>query len=136
MENKISVGWRLPPVKGLVLSAVFGALVLGACGPSVKPPTSEISSAELAVLEAENSKAPQYAALDLRVAKEKLTGAKRAMAGKDYETARRLAEEALVNAQLAQNKADSETARRTAAEMRKSIEVLREELERAHPGNQ
>jgi hypothetical protein len=136
MENKISVGWRLPPRYGLVLSVVLSGLVLGGCGPSMKPPTSEVSSAELAVLEAENSKAPQYAALDLRVAKEKLAGAKQAMAAEDYEIARRLAEEALVNAQLAQNKASSETARRTAEEMRKSIEVLREELERAHPVNQ
>jgi predicted Holliday junction resolvase-like endonuclease len=86
-----------------------------------------LSQAELAVQEANQSKAPEYASLDLHTAREQLASAKQALDKKEYEQSRRLAERALVHAQLAEAKAEAESTRRAAAELRKSIEALRQE---------
>lgn len=78
--------------------------------------------------------AAQYGPLELRIAREKLDGAKRAMNSKEYDQARRLAEQAQVDARLAETKADAERARRTVEETRKNIETLRHEAERTPTG--
>jgi hypothetical protein len=101
---------------------------IGVSGCSGRPPTDALSQAELAVQQANQSKAPEYAPLDLRLAREQLDSAKRALSTKEYERARRLAEQALVQAQLAEAKAGSESARRVAAELARSIEALRHEV--------
>lgn len=103
----------------------------GNSGCSSTPPTGVISQAELAVSEASQSKAPQYAAADLNIARDKLIEAKRALDSERYTEARRLAEQALVDAQLAEAKAQAEQQRRTLEELRKSLEALKEEAEQA-----
>jgi hypothetical protein len=105
--------------------------VLAAGCSSERPPVDALSAADLAVRQAEASKAPQSAPLDLRLAHEKLSSARQAMDKDDYEKARRMAEEALVDAQLAQAKAESESARKNADELRSSIEALSREAQRA-----
>jgi hypothetical protein len=106
-----------------------GALVFSGCS-SVTPPREELATAELAVREAQQSKASQHASLELRMATEKLNRAKQAMRDEDYVTARRLAEQALVDAQLAESKARSTDAREMARQLREGIETLRKEAER------
>jgi hypothetical protein len=69
--------------------------------------------------------------MGLRLAQEKLDGARAAMAEEHHERARRLAEQALVDAQLAEARAEAESARHTAGELRRSIEALRVEAARA-----
>ena len=64
---------------------------------SVGPPKDSVAAAELAVQQANKSKAPQYSPLELRMAADKLEEAKRAMNKKEYTLARRRAEEALVD---------------------------------------
>ena len=108
----------------------LSALVFAGCS-SVRPPREEIATAELAVREAQQSKAPQHASLELRMATEKLTRARQAMRDEDYVVARRLAEQALVDAQLAESKARSIQARQMASQLREGIETLRKEAERA-----
>ncbi len=119
----------------VLLLLLCGAMGLSSCAG--KPPAatvSQVSQAELAVQQANNSKAPQYASLELHTAREQLAGAQEALQKKEYTQARRWAERALVNAQLAETKAQSEQTRRTAAELQQSIEALRREAEqRASP---
>lgn len=109
---------------------VCGALGAGGCS-AARPPTETVAQAELAAHQAAQSKAAQYAPMGLRLAQEKLDGARAAMAEEHHERARRLAEQALVDAQLAEARAESESARQTAGELRRSIEALRVEAERA-----
>jgi len=118
------------------LLLLCGAMGLSSCAG--KPPAttvSQVSQAELAVQQASNSKAPQYASLELHTAREQLADAQEALQKKEYTQARRWAERALVNAQLAETRAQSEQTRRTATELQQSIEALRREAElRASPG--
>lgn len=111
-------------IQVLVLCAAVG---LGGCAG--KAPTAALSQAELAVQQADKSKAPEYASLELHTAREQLAGAQQAMHNKEYTQARRLAERALVNAELAETMAEAGQTRRAAQELRQSIEALRHEAE-------
>jgi len=121
---------RIRPQRWLAPCALLGAMLLSACGGAPRP-TGVMSQAELAVRDAERSKAPQYAALELQLARENLDLAKQAMQRKDYEAARRMAEKALVESQLAEEKALAASTREAADDLRKSIESLRDEISRA-----
>ena len=115
------------------IGAPLALTVLAGCS-TIGPPKDSLAAADLAVQQANKSKAPQYSPLELRMAMDKLDEAKRAMAKEEYIKARRLAEEALVDAQLAEAKAASEDARRTASDVRQSLETLRREAERSSRG--
>jgi Domain of unknown function (DUF4398) len=117
----------------LAVSLVCSALCGAAGCSSVSPPVDKIAAADLAVRQAETSTASQYAPLPLRMAREKLEAARRAMDEEEYQDARRLAEQALVDAQLAQETAASAKARAAAEELQQSIETLRQEAQRGRP---
>jgi hypothetical protein len=108
---------------------VAAALALLGCA-ATKPPTAKLSTAEVAVKKAEESDAGQHAPLELRVAREKLDKARRAMDDEEYDRARRLADEAFVDAQLAEARARSAKAKQAASAVRKSVEALRSEAAR------
>jgi hypothetical protein len=99
----------------------------------VQPPTDDLSAAETALREAKSGKAAQFAPLELRLGREKLTAAREAMDDEEYVKARRLAEQALVDAQLAEAKARAASSQQAAEEMRQAIETLRREAERTPP---
>ena len=105
--------------------------VFGACATTGEPPTATLSKAELAVDNAAETQAPQYAPLELRKARSHIQQARQAVDQENYEEAQRLAEKALVEAQLAQAKADAQVAQNTLAEMRDSIDTIRREAERS-----
>lgn len=118
--------------KKTVLRFLLLCGVVGLSGCAGKPPTAtlaQLSQAELAVKQADKSKAPEYASLELFTAREQLASAQQAMNRKEYEEARRLAERALVNAQLAEAMADAAQTRQAATELRQSIEALRREAD-------
>ncbi|MGE0824591.1 MAG: DUF4398 domain-containing protein [Candidatus Binatia bacterium] len=112
------------------VTLICGAFGFVGCS-SARPPTARLSQAELAVQQAGQSKAPQYASAELSLARQKFDSAQRAMDAERYEEARRLAEQALVDAQVAETKAEAESAKQAAQELRKAIESLRAEAERA-----
>ncbi len=120
-------------IGSLTLSLIFlgavGAATLSGCSAR-NHPAAILSQAEIAVWEASESRAPQHAPLELRVAREKLEAAKQALKAENYDSARRLAEQALVDAQLAKAKADSQFARHNAEELQKTLDALRIEAER------
>jgi Domain of unknown function (DUF4398) len=115
--------------KSFLVIAISGTMGVVGCS-SVQPPTATVSQAQLAIRQADQSKASQYAPLELRKAQEKIAQAENAMRNEEYLRARRLAEEALVDARLAESKANSEMARRNAVELQKTIESLRAETQR------
>ncbi len=113
---------RLVPV-------VLIALLATGCA-STKLPPPDLSAPRLAVAEAEQAGASEVAPLELRSARQKLEQAEQAAEEDDYREARFFAEKALVDAELAEAKARSATAQAAVDELRESIRVLREEIER------
>ena len=113
----------------MAVPLLCGGLIISGCSAG-QPPLGTLSQAELAVQQADKSTASVYAPLELQTARDQVNEAKRAMAAKEYEEARRFADQALVNAQLAEAKAGAGKARAAAEELRKSIQTLRAELER------
>jgi len=141
MYQKQFLSFRVAVPIVLTILSITGCSTIG-------PPKDSVAAADLAVREANKSKAPQYSPLELRRATDKLDEAKRAMdkqeyirarrlaeEAQEYIRARRLAEEALVDAQLAEAKAASEDARRTASDVRQSLETLRREAQRSSGGD-
>ena len=109
-------------------AAVIAGTSLVACAT---PPTAELAKAELAVEKAETGDPASLAPSELHGAREKLDQAQEANQHEEYDQARRLAEEALVDAELAEARAHSDAARADAREVHKSVETLREELDRS-----
>ena len=102
---------RLNFRKYSVIPLTAAVIAFAGCS-SVKPPTGTVSQAQLAIRQADQSKASQYAPVELSKAREKFNDAEKAMRNEDYIKARRLSEQALVDARLAEVKAESETAAR------------------------
>ena len=113
-----------PPASLLLVPLIFAAL---ACA-NASPPRSEISTAELALSQAETVNASQLAPLSMRVAREKLDEAKAIVAkgGSDeMRRAKRLAEDATLEAQFAEQTARAEAAKKALAEAQRAIDALR-----------
>jgi hypothetical protein len=110
------------------LGAVAASALLG-CGTPTGPAQS-VSQAELALQQADATRAGEHAALELAMAREKLARAESALRDDEYDEARRLADEALVDALLADAKAENEESRETARALQQSIETLRGETAR------
>ncbi len=119
-------------VRMAVAAAALGVLLSGCA--TVPPPTDAVAKADLSLRKAEQAGAAQVAPLELRQAREKLQEARDKMNDSDTaDAARRLAEAADVQAQLAEAKAIEARAVRNREQARKSVEVLRQELETGTP---
>jgi hypothetical protein len=97
--------------------------LLGACS-SVPPPDDAIATAKMALQRAEATEAPREAPVELQQARDKLTGAEKAMVAEDYVTARRLAQEAAADAQFAEAQAQRAVAQRNRQQVEKTIDAL------------
>jgi hypothetical protein len=113
----------------ILLPMIVGIALIAACG-STNPPTQQLTETRMVIEQAEEVGAQEYAPLELREAGIKLQQARDAVEDKEYEKAKRLLEHARVDAELAQVKALSAKSQEAAAELRESIRVLKEELER------
>jgi hypothetical protein len=122
-KNTAAQRWIVGPL-------LYGALGVSACA-TAQPPVASLSRAELAVRQASESNASQYAPIELQSAKEKLGEARLALDTYEYERAHRLAEQALADARLAEARAEVESSRQTARDLRLSIETLRDAAVRA-----
>ena len=110
-----------------MLVAVTILLMVG-CAAKVAP-IEDISNAQMAIKEAEESDAAVYAPLELKFATDKLSKARTALQAEEYEEALQLANEAMLDAKLAEAKSRSEEAKKTTQELRNTIETLRHEIE-------
>jgi len=111
----------------LVMLLMF---VLAGCADKVPPPTQQITLATLSISQAESSGAFEFAPMELKSARDKLSRAKLAMDEEENEKAGRLADEAMIDANLAEAKSRSAKAQKVVEEMKESIRVLRQEMDR------
>jgi hypothetical protein len=113
----------------IILPMIVGIVLIAACG-STNPPTQQLTETRMVIEQAEQVGAQEYAPLELRDAGIKLQQARDAVEEKEYEKAIRLLDHARIDAEVAQVKALSAKSQKASEELRESIRVLREELER------
>ena len=111
------------------LPALMAVVFMAGCA-STPAPTEQMAVSTAEVARAAGTGAGAVAPVEMQSAREKLERARQAMAAKDYKLARSLAQEAQVDAQLADVKSGSSKAGKAADELRESIRVLQEELDR------
>jgi hypothetical protein len=105
----------------------------GCAGSKLPPP--DFSGPRSALDEADQAGASESAPLLLRNARQKLQQAEAAAANDDMQRAQFLADEAAVDAELAAEMARAANAQAAVDELRESVRVLREEIERSRrPG--
>jgi hypothetical protein len=115
----------------LLASAMVGMLILVGCASVQQPPMAELQAAELAITDAERSSAADYASAELGEARDKLRAAQSAVAQEKMVQAKHLAEESRVDAELASAKVEAARAAVVNDEMRKSIDTLKQEMQRS-----
>ena len=112
-----------------ILPIMVGAGLIAACS-SISPPTQQLTETRMIIEQAENVGAKEFAPLEIRDATLKLKQARELADKKEYKKAKLLLEHARVDAELAQAKALSGKSQEAAAELRESIRLLKEELQR------
>lgn len=122
--------------------ACAAAVTLGGCasGPG-QPPNTALQKANYEIGHASQSKAGQYAKLQLYNARQKLKQAKQLVNNedatqKDYAKARRLAKKATVDAQLAKAKAQSKHVQKQAASVQSNLRALKQQTNDNEEGRQ
>jgi hypothetical protein len=116
---------------GRTVGVVLAALTATGCASSEGPLSSaKVGQAERAVEEAKQANASVTAAAELKLAEDKLTAARAAMAKKEYKDAITQAEAALADADYARARSASERTRKAIDEAKQNIQVLRQELEK------
>lgn len=113
----------------LCLVTLFIVAVAG-CAGKAPAPDKEITLATQSIAQAESSGAVEFAPVEMKSARDKLSQAKLAMDKEENLKARRLADEAMVDANLAEAKARSAKSQKVVAELKESIRILREEMNR------
>lgn len=116
--------------KVMLQAGLFSAVIVAAgcaSNPEVAPISTVVSSAKTTLLDAQQSDLMRYAALDMRIAQEKVDAAQEALRVMDYVKADRLANEALVMLQLAKAKAQKEQAKTSAENLQQTLNVLQRE---------
>lgn len=119
-----------------VATAIAGFLTLSACATAPEPPTRALQAAESAIASAEQDRVATYASAELREAREKLTIARAEVRDENMVKARYLAEESLVHAQLAAAQAEEVKAKAVNDDMQKSIDTLKQEMQRSSGARQ
>ena len=108
--------------------AAFALLSLAACATTPPPDPRLLSNAENALSQAEQAGAADYAPLELRFARARLSAAQLQLeAGKSNE-ARRIADEAEIEAQLALARTRAAQTRAELAQRQRALERLRADL--------
>ena len=112
-------------MRPLLLS--FFVLLLGACA-TTPPDPSVFESAERAIEAAERAGAEELSPTELKFARERLELARTAVDNKKYPESLLAIEQSEINSELAIEKSRAALERRKVNELRRSNELLREEL--------
>jgi hypothetical protein len=123
--------WRPALARAATAAGLLSMVFLAGGCATAKPPTDTLSRAEMQLRTAAEARADELAPMDLQRAREKLESSKKAMAAGRYDEARRFAEAAEVEAELAEAKADAEITWQAADRLRRTIDALRQEMERS-----
>lgn len=118
----------------LAAAVVVAFLAISACASTPTPPNRALQAAESAITNAERARVADYASTELREAREKLAAAQAAARNEDMVKAAYLAEEAQVHAELATARAEERKAKAINDEMQKSIDTLKQEMQRTSGG--
>lgn len=121
---------RTAQPRWLAVAAITSALALGGCASTPPAPSAELRAAEQAIAGAERAQAMQHAGEELGQARTKLASANAAVDAEEMERAARLAQEARVDAELATARTAMLKARAANDELRRSTDVLVDELRR------
>jgi hypothetical protein len=125
--KKIAKHQLLKAVCGIGFVVIFGS----GCNSMKEPAIAEVAVSKSAVENAVAAGGPQFAPVEMKAAREKLTLANQALASKDYKAAHEMASQAEVDAKLVQSKANSTKAQAAAKALQEDIRVLREEINRS-----
>lgn len=112
-------------------AAIAGLLALAGCAATPQPPHRALQSAEMAITQAERTRVAEYAPAELNQAREKLAAARTAVRNEQMVEAETLAEESRVHADLASARAEMIQAKAVNVEMQKSIDTLKQEMQRS-----
>jgi hypothetical protein len=104
-------------------------LLLAGCATAPKPSPDILDSAEQGIAAAERAGAAELAPVELRFAREKLAAARANFEAEEYDDARWLVEQSEINSELAIEQSRAAQSRRRVNELRRSNEILREELQ-------
>ncbi len=119
---------RLPVLIALIAT---GSLALAGCATPPEPPTQELQAAESAISNAEQARVADYASAELTMARQKLASANIAARNNQMVEAEYLAIESRMHAEVALARAEELKAKAVNDDMQKSIDTLKEEMERA-----
>jgi hypothetical protein len=124
--------WRRPRRLRHLLAWAGSSALLGlvGCATSSGAPTEQMAVSSAAVAAAVSAGSPEWAAPQMRAARDKLDQAQAALAAKDHSRALMLAHEAQADAQLATATARANKAQKSANDLQESNRVLREEIAR------
>jgi hypothetical protein len=110
--------------------AILGSMLLVSACASTPAPNEALQAAELAIANAERERVADYAAPELGDARDKLTAARAAINDENMVLAQRLAEQSRVGAELAIAKAEVAKTKVVNDEMKKSTDVMQQEMKR------
>jgi len=112
----------------LQISLLSGVMMVTGCASKqIASPSTAVSSAKQALLNAQQADVIRFAPLDMRIAQEKIEAAQDAFRTMDYVKADRLAQEALVTVQLAEAKAAKEKLKASTGDLQDTLQVLKRE---------
>lgn len=113
-----------------VCCAALLLLSLASCSSAPKVPTATMDRAERTISKAEQARVAQFAPSELSAARLKMQESRTAFINKDVELADRLALEATLDADLATARADLVQANTVNDEMKNSLGILQQEMQR------
>ncbi|HLD66453.1 MAG TPA: DUF4398 domain-containing protein [Pseudomonas sp.] len=118
---------RPAALQGLKLAGlvVGSALLLAGCAGN--PPSEQLAVSQSAVNSAVSAGGPEYAAVEMKSAQDKLNQAERALQDQRYEEAKRLAEQAEWDARVAERKSQAAKAEKAVQDAKLGVEELRQE---------
>lgn len=113
--------------------AAFAVTVVALAACASNPPVADekIAVAKASLQRAEASGAPEFAPVELAIARDKLAGAEKANADRKLQPAAMLAEQANVDAELAEATAQKQRSHKAAMEFDTSMQALRQESMRS-----
>lgn len=112
----------------LAALALGSSLLLAGCAGN--PPSEQLAVSKSAVNSAVSAGGPEFAAVEMKSAQEKLKQAEQQLHDHNYEEAKRLAEQAEWDARLAERKAQAAKAEQALEDARQGVEEMREESKR------
>jgi hypothetical protein len=110
------------------VGALGAVLLLGGCVGA--PPYEDLTRGSYAIKDAENTGARDFAPLELWYANKSLDKAKAALADERYDDARYYANLAELEAEHAKAKTESLKSQKAAEELKESVRLLKEEIQR------